>query len=94
MTTPATMTVPELELLLHQETLRGLRDLSREASGRERRRLEGELRRQGDWVPHWLHGEPEGRIANLGACSLEGDCPPTQALGRPPKAPGIDEPNR
>jgi hypothetical protein len=51
--TPANMTVPELELLLHQETLRGLRDLSREATGRRRRRLEGELRRQGDWVRHW-----------------------------------------
>ena len=47
------MTVPELELLLHQETLQGLRDLSREATGRQRRRLEGELRRQRDWVPHW-----------------------------------------
>ena len=56
-TTPATMTVPELELLLHQETLQVLRDLSREASGRERRRLEGELKRQGDWVPHWLLGD-------------------------------------
>jgi hypothetical protein len=57
-TTRATMTVPELELLLHQETLQGLRDLSREATGRERRRLEGELRRQGDWVPHWhFHGD-------------------------------------
>jgi len=45
-TTSAMMTVPELELLLHQETLQGLRDLSREATGRQRRRLEGELRRQ------------------------------------------------
>jgi hypothetical protein len=57
-TTSAMMTVPELELLLHQETLQGLRDLSREATGRQRRRLEGELRRQGDWVAHWhLRGD-------------------------------------
>lgn len=51
--TRANMTVRELELLLHQETLQGLQDLSREATGRRRRRLEGELRRQWDWVPHW-----------------------------------------
>jgi hypothetical protein len=53
MNTSANMTVPELERLLHQETLQGLQDLSREATGRRRRRLEGELRRQWDWVPHW-----------------------------------------
>lgn len=53
MNTPATMTVPELEQLLHQETVQGLQDLVHEASGRQRRRLADDLRRQGDWVPHW-----------------------------------------
>jgi hypothetical protein len=47
------MTVSELELRLHQETLLGLEDLSRETTGRQRRRLERELRRLRDWVPHW-----------------------------------------
>jgi hypothetical protein len=51
--TTAMMTVPELERLLHEETLQGLRDLMREASGRRRRRLADDLRRQEDWVPHW-----------------------------------------
>jgi hypothetical protein len=47
------MTVPELERLLHEETLQALRDLMRKASGRQRRRLADDLRRQEDWVPHW-----------------------------------------
>jgi hypothetical protein len=47
------MTVSELEQLLHQETVQGLQDLVHEASGRQRRRLADDLRRQGDWVPHW-----------------------------------------
>jgi len=56
--TPATMTVPELERLLHQETLQGLRRLMHEASGRQRRRLADDLRRQEDWVPHWhIYGD-------------------------------------
>lgn len=51
--TPATMTVPELERLLHEETLLGLRDLVLRTTGRERRRLAEDLSRQEDWVPHW-----------------------------------------
>jgi hypothetical protein len=47
------MTVPELERLLHQETLQGLRDRMHEASGRQRRRLADDLRRLEDWAPHW-----------------------------------------
>jgi hypothetical protein len=64
------MTVPELELLLHQEALQGLRDLSHEATGRQRRRLEIELRRQGDWVPHWhLRGDLNQQPSSAGALS-------------------------
>ncbi len=51
--TAATMTAPELERLLHEETLQGLRDLVLKTTGRARRRLEDDLRRQDDWVPHW-----------------------------------------
>jgi hypothetical protein len=50
---PATMTVPELEQFLHQETLQDLRDLKFRTTGRERRRLADDLRRQDEWVPHW-----------------------------------------
>jgi hypothetical protein len=50
------MSVPELEELLHQETLRDLQDLMLTASGRARRRLAEELRRQEAWVPHWQVG--------------------------------------
>jgi hypothetical protein len=50
------MSVPELEELLHQETLRDLQDLMLTANGRARRRLAEELRRQEEWVPHWRVG--------------------------------------
>jgi hypothetical protein len=67
---PATMTVVELELLLHQETLQTLRDLTREASGRQRRRLEDELRRQRGWAPHWHHREDlNQQLSGKGALS-------------------------
>lgn len=49
----ATMTVTELEQLLHQETLQDLRDLMVKANGRKRRRLAEYLRHQEEWVPHW-----------------------------------------
>ena len=52
----ATMTVTELEQLLHQETLQDLRDLMVKANGRERRRLAAHLRHQEEWVPHWQVG--------------------------------------
>ncbi|HZK72788.1 MAG TPA: hypothetical protein VFD88_02140 [Clostridia bacterium] len=52
----ATMTVTELEQLLHKETLQDLRDLMVKANGRERRRLAADLRRQEEWVPHWQVG--------------------------------------
>lgn len=50
------MNVPELEELLHQETLRDLQELILKANGRTRRRLARELRRQEEWVPHWGAG--------------------------------------
>ena len=57
----ATMTVTELEQLLHQETLQDLRGLMVNASGRERRRLAEDLRRQEEWFPHWQVGRPLDR---------------------------------
>ena len=53
MLTAATMTVPELERLVHEETVQALRDLVQKTSGRERRRLADDLKRQDDWIPHW-----------------------------------------
>ena len=47
------MTVCELELLLHRETIHAYRDLISESAGRQRRRLEGDLRHYEDWLPHW-----------------------------------------